>query len=826
MILPWSQQVVAQQAIVLDVKNESLNKVITSIRDSYQVKMSFNDAKLSPYKVTVKQSFGNAEEALNFLLKDLPFTVELASDVFIISAKKINLNLKQHLLVGYVLDKENQESLPFTSIYVNNYPLTTDLKGNFSYLSEDSVVQLKVSYLGYYKLDTLIKASNNLKIELSQSTILMEEVVLTSLEPKLATATNASSGNIRINQSIAEDLPGSSDNSVYNFLRLQPGILAAGEQANDLIVWGSYRGQTKVSFDGFTIFGVKNFNDNIGAVNPLMTKDLNIKKGGYGVEQGDRVGGVVEITGVEGNILKPNLKIGVNNLIINGEASTPLFKNTSIVIAGRQTYYNLYNSFSVSPPPNNRNGVRKVVDLSITPNYAFKDLNLKFSGRSNKGENYFISLFTGDDKLNSSFSTNQQNLRVIGKKDENNQQYGGAAFYNKIWKNGSISAVTLATSGLANEEVELTNITQEKNGAFVNSIDQRFGNEITEQSLKFTHQLPSTQKRSHLMGFGYIQNKSVLSFDDYDPSQMKNVNYSKRWFGFTENAFNISQNLKITPGLRADFDAELNKLYFQPRFSASYRFNPAFKMTASWGVFNQFIAYNGLVDSDGNFRYQWTVSDGKIIPVYQSQHWVTGAAFERNGFSLNADFYYKTTEGLTRFVQNAQGARNILKGDGRSVGLDLLFKKELKKHSAWIGYTLSNTQERFRKRGVNNTTIYQFERAPQDQTHELKFAALINISPFYLSANYVYGSGFRSQNPLENPNVNELPYNRFDSAVTYKFKAKKYQLETGISVLNVFNTQNLRTGNVNRIPTVLLSTINIYSNAVPFTPTLFLKFSL
>jgi hypothetical protein len=249
-------------------------------------------------------------------------------------------------------------------------------------------------------------------------------------------------------------------------------------------------------------------------------------------------------------------------------------------------------------------------------------------------------------------------------------------------------------------------------------------------------------------------------------------------------------------------------------------------MTASWGIYNQFIAYNGLVDDDGNFRYQWTVSDGIVIPVYQAQHYVTGAAFEKNGFSFNADFYYKTTEGLTRFVQNAQGIRNILKGDGKSIGLDLLVRKEFKKQSAWVGYSLSNTEERFRRRGPKNTTIYQFERAPQDQRHELKFATLFNLSPFYLSANYVYGSGFRSPNPLNNTNENELAYNRFDSAVTYKFKAIKYQLDAGISVLNIFNTQNLRTGNVDRIPTAQLSTINIYSNAVPFTPTLFIKFSL
>ena len=57
-----------------------------------------------------------------------------------------------------------------------------------------------------------------------------------------------------------------------NLLRLQPGILASGEQTNDLIIWGSYEGHSQVLFDNFTIYGLKNFNDNISAFNPFGNK--------------------------------------------------------------------------------------------------------------------------------------------------------------------------------------------------------------------------------------------------------------------------------------------------------------------------------------------------------------------------------------------------------------------------------------------------------------------------------------------------------------------------------------------------------------------------
>ncbi|MDA9554982.1 TonB-dependent receptor [Pelobium sp.] len=817
--------VFAQQAIAIKVKNQSLNKVITSLRDNYDVKLSFNDDKLSQYTVSLDKTFNSSEEAIRYLLKGFPLTLENINGVFIISSKRENLSNKKYLLTGHVSDGISQESLPFSSITINDYPLTTDLKGNFSYSSvDDSVFNLQVSYLGYYKLDTLVTANNNLQIPLFQNSIKIEEVVLTSRSAEKATNTNYSAGYLKLNRNVGEYLPGSSDNSVYNLLRLQPGVLASGEQANDLIIWGSYRGQTKVSFDGFTIFGLKNFNDNIGAINPLMAKDITVKKGGYGAEQGDRVGGIIDITGIEGNAYKPTVNIGVNNLTMNASASTPLFKNTSLVLAGRQTYYNLYNAYTSSTLTNNRNGVRDIVDLSIKPDYIFKDVNLKFSGRTIQGDNYYLSLFSGNDKLNSSYSTQQDRLNINGANDEKHTQYGASAFYNKIWKNGAISSFTVASSGLNSNNVEDLIVKQRLNGRVVRNTSDKTINTIDERSIKFTHKLPSNQKFNLFTGFGYIQNKTTLDQDSLNIKLYNDEHYSNRLFSFIESPYFFTPNFKITPGLRGDFDLGLQQLFIQPRLSSSYRFSDNFRMTASWGLFRQFIAYTAVMDDEGNYQYQWTVSDGKKIPIYKSQHWVLDAAYERNKFWINTDIYYKYTTGVTKFIQNTQG-RSTIFGDGRSYGIDLLIKKEFKSNYAWIGYSLSRTQERFPKK-TKTGVVNVYERAPQDQRHELKFAGLINLSPFYLSANYVYGSGFRSTNPLDDPSVNQLAYSRFDTALTYKFKARKYSLQCGVSILNLFNTQNLKVGNFERVPTEQLNTLGVYSQAVPFTPTVFLSFSI
>ena len=816
--------VFSQEKIQVTAVNIPLNKVITNLRDKFTLDVSFSDDKLSAYPININKGFSTSEKALKYLLKGLPLKLELINNVFVISDLKPGKTLN-YLLSGNISDEKSNETLPFSTIVINGLSLISDQKGNFSFSSKtDSIFKLQVFYLGYMKLDTLVDAKNYLAIKLRKNNIQLSEVVLYSVPKNGESNTFYSAGNLKINHSVGENLPGGNDNSVYNLLRLQPGILASGEQANDLLIWGSYKGQTKVSFDGFTIFGVRNFNDNIGAINPLIAKDLNIQKGGYGVAQGDRVGGIVDITGIEGNTNKPTLKIGLNNLTLNGIISTPVFKNTALVIAARQTYYNVYNPYQLSLNVQNRKKITNVVDYNVVPNYDFNDLNIKFSGKSIKGDNYYISLYKGNDDYSSLFNTTQGRFKINGDDKEKNKQYGGTANYSKIWEKGSISNITLSASGLKNENDNNTFVNFANNNQNYSSLIELLNNNISEQSIKLTHLLPTVKNYNFLFGAGYIYDETLLTKDSINTRKLNEVNNSSRLYSFIENNYFITPKIKITPGLRIDYAGNLNKAYLQPRLAAKYQVNDQFKLSGSWGVYNQFIAYNATVDEQGNIKYNWTVCDDKKIPVYEAQHWVFGANYQKNNWWIDGDFYYRTTSGITKYIQTKTSRTNLI-GSGRAIGVDVLIKKNYKGSTAWVAYTLSKTTEKYPIKN-RNPMGNNYQRAPQDQLHEIKFATIINLSPFYLSANYVYGSGFPSTNPLDNPNDNVLPYSRFDTALNYKFSKKKYSLETGISILNLFNTQNLKINNLERIPTEQTATFNIYNQAVPFTPTLFLNLSL
>jgi hypothetical protein len=173
-------------------------------------------------------------------------------------------------------------------------------------------------------------------------------------------------------------------------------------------------------------------------------------------------------------------------------------------------------------------------------------------------------------------------------------------------------------------------------------------------------------------------------------------------------------------------------------------------------------------------------------------------------------------------IKDTNNIENIVSGTSRSFGMDVFLQGTLKRHSAWIAYSLSKTEEYF-----NYFIDREYRRAPQDQRHEIKLALLLNFNPFYFSSNYVYGSGF----PFKPATIvaddsDNLDYSRLDVSFIYKFLDRKMKGEIGLSILNVLNTQNIKYTNFERIPATHQSSITVYAEAIPFTPTLYFKIAL
>ncbi|MBR8536714.1 TonB-dependent receptor [Carboxylicivirga sediminis] len=808
------------QQIIVQAQNEPLNLVLIQIRDDYNFNLSFNDTELSKYSVTIDEEFNSIEEAFNSLLASTPVMWKKTTKGYIFITKDEEFVLKkEYLLSGTIIDNTNNESLPYSHVNINSINLLTGEYGKFNFKSStDSIFSIRISYVGYHIADTVLKAGLNHRIRLMPKDIEINEVVVSAYSKIFYDESGNKAGLLRINHKSALSIPGSGDNSVFSVLRLQPGILASGEQSNNLVIWGSYSGQSSVLFDGITLFGLKSYSDNISAVNPYLAKDIRIHKGAFDASQGERVGGIVDITGYDGSKSQFSAKLNLNNSTVNLVAEVPLSQKISVIAAYRQTYYNLYldSDLKLKEPST---GMQMNNGVPVNPNYLFRDGNFKISGITENGDSYFVSSYLGQDKFSYSVDQNHMNSIISQNVDEYYSQSGISGSYNKNWHGKGSSKIGIAYSFL---DTKLTD--KQSSSTFLmhgnnHSRNNTLNNYVGEFKLTLKNRLLLLGKHELEFGGGISRNSAstLLSTSNSIQNTLSGEKYADILTVFAQNKFSFGKKLEITPGFRINYFSNQHKAYNQPRLNAGFYPNDKWKINISWGIYNQFVHRNSIIDENNNFSNIWMISNNHSIPVLSSKHAALGAGYIKDGFSVNIEAFNKETDNLTRILRK-NTSLTVYTGKAKAKGLDFKIKQEYKGNSFWVAYTLSQVREWFPYFSTN-----EFQDAPHHQEHELKFSGILNLHPFILSANYVYGSGFMQN---ENRNSKPFPYKRADIMAKYKFTPGKLHVQCGISILNIFNYSNVRITDVTQIPTDNMSSVNVYYNAVPFSPFVFINITI
>jgi len=819
-----STSLVYSQTIEVDCQSTPLNELLVEWRDKYDLQFSFNDAHLSQYKLSIKQSFATIDEALKAALKGLPLDYEKNDDVYIIYPSKKEKKPKDYTFVGKIIERGTDEPLPFSHIKANNQQAVTDIKGMFSFnFKDDSIYQVTASHLGCYLLDTTLVAGNNHIITLTPSAVGIKEVIITNNIVEKSTQIGESSGLTSLNHHIANYLPGNGDNSVFNLLRLQPGILAAGEQPNDLIIWGSPEGTSRVTFDEFTIWGLKNFKDNISAVNPYMAKNIEIHKGGYYATKEDVIGGIVNISGKSGNVNQAGLNLFINNETLNGMVELPINRKSAFMLAFRQTYYNLFGTEDIDY-------IDKLEETSFNvnarPDYDFRDFNLKYSLQGDNGDLFYVSILNGSDEFElnidrdifNDLNGNPLSFHIQTQTIEENIQWGGTMFYGKTWANGNSSSLITSYSSLQSDYYHTREVSRLNRKISRIRKDDDAQNDVSKLNVKWENKLLAGEKHTFTGGIEWINNDLVLIEDTFDIEYINLSERANRINLYLQDQMAITPQLNLMAGLRYGHSFFSNDIYLDPRFSVSYRASGNLKLNASWGKYHQFLVKSSIEDENGNYRYSWTLADGGEIPVLKSTHYVVGGAYTRQDLIVNIDAYFKQNSGITRFIKNKQNEL-LFYGDGRSYGIDVYLKKDFKGHSIWTSYSLGKSEELYPKLFHDN----EYRRAYHDQRHEIKLAGLLNLGAFHLSASYIYGSGFPVFSNYYKQEATDTPYNRLDGSLVYRLSSQKFTGEVGISVLNITNADNIKYNKFSRVPLEQINDLIINSDAVPFTPLLYLK---
>lgn len=778
-----------------------LNQVFIELRDSFDIQFSFNDELLSSCIVTTDREFQSLELAIAALAENCGLVCRKRGNVYLVLKNKEKRYSSNFILQGSVVDRLTKFPLPFSAVQIDRSGVVSDGNGNFTFVSSDSILTIQVSHVGYYRADTVLNCSGNQQIELSPQSVGLSEVVV-SADKETAKALSPvieNPGMVKLNRQMASFLPGSSDNTINNLLRLQPGILAAGEQTNEFTIWGSYKGQSHVIFDGITLFNFTSVNDNVGAVNPLMISDIEVIKAGYNVHVGDRAGGVVHITSTDARKDRVHGEVRISDQSTAARLSIPFSKKISVQAAGRLVF------------PQNLGSLIHEGLKGTTGKRIFADGNFKVSGSFGDQDNFQISVIGGreQDFQNGTDLTGSAGSRASREMD--NYQVGVSGAYSMRWKRAGNSRALISYSTFSTSRSTLF----EEVGSGPDSLKTGLEfakNGISEIKAQLEHQFPSTKVQTASVSVGFIQNRSAIAFDSTTVSLPATTKDVSRPFVYIKDDIRIGRMITLQPGVRLDVRLENPRVFIQPRFGLLLKPDDHWRVKLAWGLYNQFISENTLIGPFGNELYFWQVADGTANFVQSSMHNMAGVSFSKWGFNAAVEGYFKTLNGLVRWTYDPNNELPFFhaNGNGRSYGFDVTLKKKIWKLDLSVAYSWSKTQDAF-----NSIDGGNFQRAPHDQRQEAKASAIIDLHPFFVSLSYVHGSGFPIQ--MEDGTFKDRPYNRFDVALLFQKKLRHAMLETGISVLNVTNYKNVRYNSFTSFP----DASRIYRSGMRITPLVF-----
>jgi hypothetical protein len=791
------------QELSLTYSNLPLNEVLLDLSAKYNLQISINATTSAACSITINERFPTQAEALKALASRCNLKIKKIGQVYSFLEEEPIVSEKETVIYYYfqgeIIDIQTKEPLPYAKIKIGSSGLIADENGRFSIRSKVPSQPIQIKYLGYYLKDTVTSHNNELIFELSPQNIELSAVIIDTSNYVYLSQIGDQTGKTTFNDITKTLIPGGNNNWMFNYMRLYPGIMAAGESVSDYIIWGSYSGQNHIIFDGITLFNSISVSDEIGRVNPSIIKSLDVYKGGYNVDIGDRTGGVLLMNGKTGNKEKLSGNISLNNQIANVYLDIPLFKKTSsLQLSGRKSY----ELFGFKEFKNQEGNF-------VTPDFDFTDFNIKFTTKFKNNDLLQISSIASKDEYSASFDKNQ-GKDYSAELLTGSEQIGTSLKYIRSSKKRGISTFTLAHSNYLSYRISEASFKENSSnfeGVFQNT---KWTNSFNEYSAKYHHNFNSFKKNTFQMSYGYIRNEFKFELNKNLGSLNNNNNTIDRFSGFVKDKVQIHKRFTLDLGLKLDVPLNSLKPFLQPRINGVVNLSDRINFTFGSGLYYQFASQATIIDSTGSESSIWLISDGIDVPVQSAIHNVLGFSFSGRKIEVGLDAYHKLIGGLSRRYSDSTSTE-ISTGTAAAFGSDLYIKLRLSNHEIWASYSIGRVEETFMTNGFSKSNL-----APQNQLHEIKIAGVLNFHPFYFSAASVLGSGIQTSFG-QSVFIQTRPYYRTDIAFQYKFNTEKINFETGFSIVNIFNTRNVRISQFTSFPDGTIAS----TTAAHFTPSIF-----
>ncbi len=248
----------------------------------------------------------------------------------------------QTTLNGIVHDSKSREPLVGVSVYLVglNKGTTTDINGKFMLTVPSGKHVVSFNYINYEEkiIDLEIYSSGDLKIELEETPVMLQEIVIEDKYAREITTTSIGQSKIDIKDiKRAPALLGEVD--LVKQVQTMPGVTSVGEAASGFNVRGGSIDQNLILYDGLPIFNSSHVFGFFSSFNAEAIRDITFYRGGIPSEYGGRVSSVLDIRSREGSYEKWGVSGGIGSVSANVMLHGPIQRNkTSLAVSFRTTY--------------------------------------------------------------------------------------------------------------------------------------------------------------------------------------------------------------------------------------------------------------------------------------------------------------------------------------------------------------------------------------------------------------------------------------------------------------------------------------------------------
>jgi outer membrane cobalamin receptor len=702
----------------------------------------------------------------------------------------------QHLIQGIVNDALGQvlASAHIRLLSIDK-TVVSDEKGSFSLKHPEGKVRMEISFTGYKKQnqsfqlsgDTLIYFFLEPSIEQLNEVVVSGERVLQSDQFQ-----SARSSTLTLSEKEITSIPvlgGEAD--LIKTLQLLPGVSKGIEGSTDLFVRGGAADQNLVLLDGAPVYNTGHLFGFLSVFNPDILQGVESINGAFPAQFGGRLSSILNVKTKSMMVQRTQVNGNIGLLASRLMIKQPIIKDKlEVWAAGRRTYVDQ---------------VVKTIGQSLP--YFFYDLNAKVIYRPSLRNRIEFAHYSGNDVLNYARTPRDTSRRRNITSNFTIANSSQTLLWESDIRPQVHSSVTLYRTKF-NYTIQNT---FEDSRLFINSAIRDWGG-------KWTMRWDSVAGVSWTTGVEAVHHEVQPNIIDTSGEISELLKSSSTPFqtSLESNVFVQADGIwnkrwTWSAGLRYSSAWVQNGFYGnpEPRLALRYQRSETLALKASYSRMAQYLhrVSSAAVAFPTDIWYpvtrnvspqtsdQLTLALQKKIPAYH--------------LFISVEGYYKDMNRLigyregTNLFLNTEFEAQLIQGDGRAYGLEVLIKKEAGRFTGWISYTLSRSLRRYEEINQGQWFLSRYDRR-----HNGSLVMNYELTKHWsVSAVFELISGSRftpviGQYILPSPTTigfNLIPVyapmnsvkladtHRLDLGIKYKSSGKRFQNEWFVGVYNVYN---------------------------------------